>query len=135
MWVPLRQKELINKTRDAVNRINNTDLIVHQANMEPFYRNANFWAKYGLRRVQSTGFFFVTCALDLCSEVRVFGFWPFDTSLKGSPTPGHYYNDVTLWRTFHNFNHEFGLILAMHRLGLLKMHIGNCEGGKMDYRH
>ena len=73
----------------------------------------------------STGFYFVSNALTLCDEVHLYGFWPFSTSLEGRKLQYHYHGDIGPGKT-HDITVEFRILIAMHQLGLLRLHIGKC---------
>ena len=73
----------------------------------------------------SSGFYFVNSALAMCDQVHVYGFWPFDTSIDGRRVQYHYFDDVPFTKN-HNMTTELRTIVAMHQLGLLRLHVGNC---------
>ncbi len=123
IWTEVNNRE-INRTRDAIRLVNNSHLSVIKAGTGHFYRNYKFWKKYGLNKYPSTGFYFINCALTLCSEVNVFGFWPFNVHLHGVSVDTHYYSQVRLAR--HDFLHEVSVLLSMHQLGMIKMHVEKC---------
>ena len=72
----------------------------------------------------STGFYFLSSALELCDRVHLYGFWPFKASPEGRDLRYHYFDDVEL--KSHDMTTEFRTIVAMHQLGLLRLHVGNC---------
>ncbi|XP_072021438.1 alpha-2,8-sialyltransferase 8F-like isoform X1 [Amphiura filiformis] len=86
-----------------------------------------FWKQYGMKKMPSTGFYIVNCALALCKNVHIFGFWPLKKTLDGRIAPYHYYNEVV--GKSHDFSTELKWILTMHHFGLLKLHVGNCTDG------
>ncbi|XP_072044166.1 alpha-N-acetylneuraminide alpha-2,8-sialyltransferase-like [Amphiura filiformis] len=88
--------------------------------------NQSILKRHGLRHYLTSGFYFVNCALDLCSEVHLFGFWPFGNSLDGRTIPAHYYDNGNI-STLHDASHELKLLLTMHRLGMLKFHMDDCS--------
>ena len=85
-----------------------------------------FKNRYGLWKPTSTGLYFVSCALSLCKRVNVFGFWPFRTSVDGRDLRYHYHNEIQIQRK-HSMDTEFKILIAMHRLGLLKLNVGECR--------
>ena len=87
-----------------------------------------FWKQYGIETPSSSGFYFLSCALALCKNVRVFGFWPFATSPTGELVSYHYYDKVS--GQGHDIPLEFKVIVSMHRLGLVKLQVGNCATWK-----
>ena len=87
---------------------------------------SDFWNQHGLKNKSSSGFYFINTALALCSEVHVFGFWPFNVTTDGSPAPYHYYNDLTFTKS-HDMPYELRVIIAMHHFGLLRLHVGKCS--------
>ncbi|XP_072046240.1 alpha-N-acetylneuraminide alpha-2,8-sialyltransferase-like [Amphiura filiformis] len=123
----------IDRTVDAIKLLNDSNITLVMGNKKHLNENAEFWKIYaGLGRRPTTGFYFVTGALNLCSEVHLFGFWPFTTSLDGRNIPSHYYDDLTL-RKIHDASYELKLLLNIHQLGLLKFHIENCTTGDIRY--
>ncbi|XP_072017885.1 CMP-N-acetylneuraminate-poly-alpha-2,8-sialyltransferase-like [Amphiura filiformis] len=135
IWTPMTNR-YINRTLDAIELRNDSHMTLVIGNMNHFNENAELWKKYGLIRTKrlrpTTGFYFVSCAVHLCSEVHLYGFWPFTTSLDGRDIPAHYYDDIIITK-YHDASHEIKLLLNMHRLGLLKFHIENCETGNVTY--
>ncbi len=83
-----------------------------------------FWKQYGITNHLSSGFYIVSCALSMCNNVSLFGFWPLEKALDGRSIPYHYYNDLT--GKLHDFSSELKWILTMHHFGLLKFQHGNC---------
>uniref|UniRef100_A0A673GMC0 ST8 alpha-N-acetyl-neuraminide alpha-2,8-sialyltransferase 7.1 n=1 Tax=Sinocyclocheilus rhinocerous TaxID=307959 RepID=A0A673GMC0_9TELE len=54
-----------------------------------------FWKGRGLKSIRlSSGFMLINTALELCEDVHVYGFWPFDTNLQDIPVPYHYYDQM-----------------------------------------
>ncbi|XP_072022337.1 CMP-N-acetylneuraminate-poly-alpha-2,8-sialyltransferase-like isoform X2 [Amphiura filiformis] len=127
LWTPAEDISLINRTNEAIQLLNDPKLTLVRGNMDHAYSIEQFWKRYGLNRRPTSGFYFVTCALDLCSVVHLFGFWPFGNSLDGQTIPDHYYNSVKLDTTIHASNYELRLYLTMHQLGMLKFHVDDCS--------
>ncbi|KAM3926159.1 alpha-N-acetylneuraminide alpha-2,8-sialyltransferase [Leptodactylus fuscus] len=94
-----------------------------------FLRNVGkFWKNKGVHSKRlSTGLFMVSAALSLCEEVSVYGFWPFQIDLKGSPIRHHYYDDVPPLRGFHSMPEEFLQLWLLHKSGILRMQLGQCN--------
>ena len=86
-----------------------------------------FWKQYGFKRLSSTGFYIVSCALALCKNVNVYGFWPFAKLPSGEDVNYHYFNDIKA--RIHDMSLEFKWIFTMHHFGLLNLHVGNCTNG------
>ena len=84
-----------------------------------------FWNQYGVKRRLSTGFYMVSSALALCKKIHLFGFWPYGIRLSGENSTYHYYNEVR--SRIHDMNLEFKWLLAMHRHGMLQLHIDKCR--------
>ena len=91
-----------------------------------FIAMVNLWKNYGIKSTLSTGFYFVTSALGLCDQVNVYGFWPFNTTADGRTLTYHYHDNIT-FTDHHSMSSEFLYITAMHDLGLLQLHVGNCS--------
>ncbi|XP_072041677.1 CMP-N-acetylneuraminate-poly-alpha-2,8-sialyltransferase-like [Amphiura filiformis] len=130
IWTPPQD---LNRTMGAIKLLNNSKLTLVRGNMRHFHRLGKFWSRYGLNHLLTTGFYFVNCALNLCSELHLFGFWPFATSLDGRTIPAHYYDDIKLSTSQHNASYELRLLLAMHQLGMLKFHIDKCSAEDPKY--
>ncbi|XP_073506642.1 alpha-N-acetylneuraminide alpha-2,8-sialyltransferase [Phyllobates terribilis] len=94
-----------------------------------FLRNVGkFWKNKGVHSKRlSTGLFMVSAALSLCEEVTVYGFWPFQIDLKGSPIRHHYYDDVPPLRGFHSMPEEFLQLWLLHKSGVLRVQLGHCN--------
>ena len=97
-----------------------------------FLAMVKFWKNYGIKSILSTGFYFVTSALDLCDQVNVYGFWPFNTTADGRTLAYHYYHDDITLTEHHSMPSEFLYLAAMHDLGLLQLHVGNCSSTNND---
>ncbi|XP_072022335.1 alpha-N-acetylneuraminide alpha-2,8-sialyltransferase-like [Amphiura filiformis] len=127
IWTSAQDIGLINRTNEAIQLLKDPKLTLVSWNIDHFYSIGKFWKRYGLNRHLTTGFYFVTCALDLCSVVHLFGFWPFGNSLDGQTIPAHYYDGIKLSTTYHDSSYELRLYLTMHQLGMLKFHIDDCS--------
>ena len=124
VWTPMQH---IKKTLMALKSINGTNpnLTFIQENLQHFNANRMFWKKFGLKRRPSSGFYFVSVALALCTDVHVYGFWSFDTGPDGRAIPYHYYDKIGKTKA-HNMSFEFRMMVAMHQLGLLHLHVDRC---------
>ncbi|KAG9471189.1 alpha-N-acetylneuraminide alpha-2,8-sialyltransferase [Eleutherodactylus coqui] len=93
-----------------------------------FLRNVGkFWKNKGVHSKRlSTGLFMASAALSLCEEVTVYGFWPFQIDLKGSPIRHHYYDDVPPLSGFHSMPEEFLQLWLLHKSGILRVQLGQC---------
>uniref|UniRef100_UPI0037E710B8 alpha-2,8-sialyltransferase 8F-like n=1 Tax=Semicossyphus pulcher TaxID=241346 RepID=UPI0037E710B8 len=107
--------------------------------MQPVFFNpeylkslAGFWRDEGLRAVRlSTGIIMASLALELCSNVHLYGFWPFSSHPHGLYTlTNHYYDDIKAKNNFHAMPAEFDLLLRLHSQGVLKLHLGDCRPRK-----
>ncbi|XP_061430685.1 alpha-2,8-sialyltransferase 8E-like [Lethenteron reissneri] len=93
---------------------------------------ARFWKGQGVNEPRpSSGLMMTSVAMDLCDEVHVYGFWPFDQAVlaraggAGVELTHHYYDDQKPNRR-HSMPHEFLELLALHSRGVLRMHVGEC---------
>ncbi|XP_056144205.1 alpha-2,8-sialyltransferase 8F-like isoform X2 [Lampris incognitus] len=89
---------------------------------------ARFWRSQGLKAVRlSTGFIMVSLALELCTNVELYGFWPFNEHPHGhQPLTNHYYDDMQSKKNVHAIPAEFEHLLRLHSQGVLTMHLGEC---------
>ncbi len=128
IWVPFKNKTLMGQVVEAVKLIHTSkpSPILGRGNLDHLKRIEIFWKKYGLKKYQSTGFYFVNCAIVLCEEVHLFGFWPFNTAIDGRSVTVHYY-DKTELSPKHDTPCEWKILLSMHHHGLLKLHIIDCS--------
>ncbi|RVE69837.1 hypothetical protein OJAV_G00081670 [Oryzias javanicus] len=95
-----------------------------------YLRNlAIFWRAKGLKSTRlSTGIMMASIALEICSEVHLYGFWPFDIHPYSSQAlTNHYYDDRRAKNKFHAMPTEFNLLLQLHRQGVLRLHLGECQ--------
>ncbi|XP_044133901.1 alpha-N-acetylneuraminide alpha-2,8-sialyltransferase [Bufo gargarizans] len=94
-----------------------------------FLRNVGkFWKSKGVHSKRlSTGLFMVSAALSICEEVTVYGFWPFQIDLKWNPIRHHYYDDVPPRSGFHSMPEEFLQLWLLHKSGILRMQLGQCN--------
>ncbi|KAM3863943.1 alpha-2,8-sialyltransferase 8F [Diretmus argenteus] len=89
---------------------------------------ARFWRSQGLRTVRlSTGIIVASLALELCTNVHLYGFWPFNQHPHGHrPLTNHYYDDRQCKKTVHAMPAEFEHLLRLHSQGVLRIHLGDC---------
>lgn len=89
---------------------------------------ARFWRSQGLRTVRlSTGLIVASLALELCANVHLYGFWPFNRHPDDlRPLTNHYYDDRQAKKTVHAMPAEFDHLLRLHNLGVLRIHLGEC---------
>ncbi|XP_077411353.1 alpha-2,8-sialyltransferase 8E-like [Vanacampus margaritifer] len=92
-----------------------------------YVRNVSrFWAAKGLAGYQpTTGILMASLALELCSEVHLYGFWPFDKHPDGHTLTKHYYNDLK-HLAVHDMPIEFGLLSTLNKQGVLRLHTEAC---------
>ncbi|XP_061702437.1 alpha-2,8-sialyltransferase 8E-like isoform X2 [Syngnathoides biaculeatus] len=98
-----------------------------------YLRNlSRFWASNGLKSPRlSTGLMMASLALEACSDVHLFGFWPFGHHPYGLYTlTNHYYDDHKANRRLHAMPVEFDLLLKLHSRGVLKLHLRRCQTSK-----
>ncbi|XP_033911444.3 alpha-2,8-sialyltransferase 8F-like isoform X1 [Acipenser ruthenus] len=89
---------------------------------------ARFWRARGLRALRlSTGLMVTSLALELCSSVRLYGFWPFDHGPDGSPLRHHYYDDQRSPTSVHAMPAEFSQLLGLHGQGVLRIQLRKCQ--------
>ncbi|KAM4534524.1 alpha-2,8-sialyltransferase 8F-like [Fundulus diaphanus] len=103
--------------------------------MEPIYFSPQylkdldtFWRSQGWKAVRlSTGMILTSMALELCDDLHLYGFWPFELHPETfKELTNHYYDDLRPKRGFHAMPEEFKLLLHLHNQGVLKLHIGDC---------
>ncbi|XP_051904610.1 alpha-2,8-sialyltransferase 8E-like [Hippocampus zosterae] len=98
-----------------------------------YLRNlSHFWNIRGLKsRRLSTGIMMASLALELCSNVHLYGFWPFSHHPHGLyALTNHYYDDRQVNIRFHTMPVEFDLLLNLHSQGVLRLHLGDCPASK-----
>lgn len=97
-------------------------------NPEYLRRLKAFWRSQGLKAFRmTTGFMMVNLALEICNNVELYGFWPFDNHpFDFRPLTNHYYDDRKPNRAFHAMPVEFGHLVKLHNQGVLKLNIGEC---------
>ncbi|XP_038067106.1 CMP-N-acetylneuraminate-poly-alpha-2,8-sialyltransferase-like [Patiria miniata] len=100
-----------------------------------------FWSHRNLTQFMSTGFYVTHLSLAMCDETHLYGFWPFGTTVEDSPTDPdnntvsfrqrkvryHYFDNLPGPNGAHSMQDEFGVLVQMHKLGMLKMHASSCQ--------
>nr|XP_020505672.1 alpha-2,8-sialyltransferase 8E-like [Labrus bergylta]XP_020505749.1 alpha-2,8-sialyltransferase 8E-like [Labrus bergylta] len=97
-------------------------------NPEYMQKLTAFWRAKGLRSGRlSTGIIMASIALEVCENVHLYGFWPFDNHPYGLyDLTNHYYDDRKA-KSVHAMPTEFGLLMGLHKQGVLKLHLGDCQ--------
>lgn len=86
-----------------------------------------FWKGRGLKEIRlSTGFMLISVAMELCEDVHVYGFWPFDVDPLQRQVPHHYYDERGPSRRMHAMPEEFLRLLRLHSQGVLTLHLQPC---------
>ena len=88
-----------------------------------------FWRSQGVKSPVrlSTGIIMASMALELCSEVHLYGFWPFDFHPYANHTlTHHYYDNKPVKANVHAMPAEFESLLRLHSQGVLRLHLGYC---------
>ncbi|KAL4659285.1 alpha-2,8-sialyltransferase 8F-like isoform X2 [Arapaima gigas] len=90
---------------------------------------ARFWRTRGLRAMRlSTGLIVASLALELCTNVHLYGFWPFPVHPHSRrPLTNHYYDDRQSKKKVHDMPDEFGHLMHLHNHGVVRLHLGKCE--------
>uniref|UniRef100_A0A3Q3FKB3 ST8 alpha-N-acetyl-neuraminide alpha-2,8-sialyltransferase 6 n=1 Tax=Labrus bergylta TaxID=56723 RepID=A0A3Q3FKB3_9LABR len=84
-------------------------------NPKYFSKLAAFWRVQGLGSAwMSTGLIMTSIALEVCENVHLYGFWPFDNHPYGLyDLTNHYYDDRKA-KSVHAMPKEFGLLMQLH---------------------
>uniref|UniRef100_A0A3P9NSK8 ST8 alpha-N-acetyl-neuraminide alpha-2,8-sialyltransferase 6 n=1 Tax=Poecilia reticulata TaxID=8081 RepID=A0A3P9NSK8_POERE len=115
----------------VISAIEDFELPIQSLFMNPNYLRsvADFWSSYGVQGKRlTTGAMMVSLALELCDNVDLYGFWPFDFhphSFKG--LTHHYYDNIKAKKPVHLMPVEFNFLLQLHNQGVLKLHLRECE--------
>ncbi|XP_016397624.1 alpha-2,8-sialyltransferase 8F-like isoform X1 [Sinocyclocheilus rhinocerous] len=98
-------------------------------NPEYLRRLSKFWREQGLNSVRpSTGLIVASLALEICSNVHLYGFWPFSKHPYDSqPITNHYYDDRESKKNAHSMPTEFEHLLKLHKQGVIRIHLGECQ--------
>ncbi|KAM9391872.1 alpha-2,8-sialyltransferase 8F-like [Pholidichthys leucotaenia] len=91
-----------------------------------------FWRVLGLKSGRlSTGLIMASLALEVCSNVHLYGFWPFSKHPHSLQVlSNHYYDQRPANTKVHAMPVEFDLLLSLHSQGVLRLHLGECKPGK-----
>ncbi|KAK2105286.1 Alpha-2,8-sialyltransferase 8F [Saguinus oedipus] len=89
---------------------------------------ALFWRTKGVTAYRlSTGLMITSVAVELCENVKLYGFWPFSKTIEDTPVSHHYYDNMLPKRGFHQMPKEYSQILQLHVKGILKLQFSKCE--------
>uniref|UniRef100_A0A8C6RJU1 ST8 alpha-N-acetyl-neuraminide alpha-2,8-sialyltransferase 6 n=1 Tax=Nannospalax galili TaxID=1026970 RepID=A0A8C6RJU1_NANGA len=89
---------------------------------------ALFWRTKGVTAYRlSTGLMITSIAVELCENVKLYGFWPFSKTVDQIPVSHHYYDNMLPKRGFHQMPKEYSQILQLHVKGILKLQFSKCE--------
>uniref|UniRef100_A0A3B5MPX0 ST8 alpha-N-acetyl-neuraminide alpha-2,8-sialyltransferase 6 n=1 Tax=Xiphophorus couchianus TaxID=32473 RepID=A0A3B5MPX0_9TELE len=104
---------------------------IHPVFINPEYliKLSKFWHAHGLKEARlSTGVMMTSLALELCDDVHLYGFWPFGIHpFNFKNLTNHYYDDMKPNTNFHSMPVEFSILLQLHRNGVLRLHLGDCQ--------
>lgn len=89
---------------------------------------ARFWRTKGLLEYRlSTGLMITSVAIELCENVKLYGFWPFSKTLEDNPVSHHYYDNTLPKQGIHEMPKEYNQILQLHLKGILKLQFNKCD--------
>lgn len=89
---------------------------------------ALFWRTKGVTEYRlSSGLMITSVAVELCENVKLYGFWPFSKTVEDTPVSHHYYDNNLPKRGFHEMPKEYRQILQLHVKGILKLQFSKCE--------
>ncbi|XP_004860024.1 alpha-2,8-sialyltransferase 8F isoform X1 [Heterocephalus glaber] len=89
---------------------------------------ALFWKTKGVTAYRlSSGLMITSVAVELCENVKLYGFWPFSKTVERTPVSHHYYDNRLPKRGFHQMPKEYSQILQLHVKGILKLQFSKCE--------
>ncbi|XP_058388846.1 alpha-2,8-sialyltransferase 8F [Diceros bicornis minor] len=93
-----------------------------------YLRNlALFWRTKGVMEYRlSSGLMITSVAVELCENVKLYGFWPFSKTVEDTPVSHHYYDNNLPKRGFHEMPKEYSQILQLHLKGILKLQFSKC---------
>lgn len=94
-----------------------------------YLRNlALFWRTKGVTEYRlSSGLMITSVAVELCENVKLYGFWPFSKTIHDTPVSHHYYDNNLPKRGFHEMPKEYRQILQLHMKGILKLQFSKCQ--------
>ncbi|KAI7803830.1 alpha-2,8-sialyltransferase 8F [Triplophysa rosa] len=92
-------------------------------------RLSKFWRERGLNSVRpSTGLIMASLALEICTNVHLYGFWPFNKHPHDNRSiTNHYYDDRESKKNVHSMPTEFEHLLKLHKQGVVHIHLGDCQ--------
>ncbi|XP_020822567.1 alpha-2,8-sialyltransferase 8F [Phascolarctos cinereus] len=89
---------------------------------------AQFWRTKGVNAFRlSSGLMITSAAIELCENVKLYGFWPFSKTTNDTPISHHYYDNELPKPGFHAMPIEYREILQLHGKGVLKLQFSKCE--------
>ncbi|XP_074049037.1 alpha-2,8-sialyltransferase 8F isoform X2 [Macrotis lagotis] len=89
---------------------------------------AQFWRNKGVKAFRlSSGLMITSAAIELCENVKLYGFWPFSKTTNATPISHHYYDNELPKPGFHAMPIEYREILQLHGKGVLKLQFSKCE--------
>uniref|UniRef100_A0A7N4PFU7 ST8 alpha-N-acetyl-neuraminide alpha-2,8-sialyltransferase 6 n=1 Tax=Sarcophilus harrisii TaxID=9305 RepID=A0A7N4PFU7_SARHA len=89
---------------------------------------AQFWRTKGVHAFRlSSGLMITSAAIELCENVKLYGFWPFSKTTNDTPINHHYYDNELPKPGFHAMPIEYREILQLHGKGVLKLQFSKCE--------
>ncbi|KAK3520675.1 hypothetical protein QTP70_030551 [Hemibagrus guttatus] len=90
---------------------------------------AEFWHGQGIHSLRlSTGIMMASLALELCSNVHLYGFWPFGIHpYSKQQLSNHYYDDRPVNKRMHAMPAEFEALLNLHNKGIIHLHLQECK--------
>lgn len=98
-------------------------------NPEYLIKLSKFWRAHELKEARlSTGVMMASLALELCDDVHLYGFWPFGIHpFNFKNLTNHYYDDIKPNTNFHSMPVEFSILLQLHKNGVLRLHLEDCQ--------
>ncbi|XP_051572493.1 alpha-2,8-sialyltransferase 8F-like isoform X2 [Myxocyprinus asiaticus] len=98
-------------------------------NPEYLRRLTKFWREQGLKSVRlSTGIIMASLALEICTNVHLYGFWPFNKHPHDNQLiTNHYYDNRESKKNVHSMPTEFEHLLKLHKQGVVRIHLGECQ--------
>ncbi|XP_006119557.1 alpha-2,8-sialyltransferase 8F isoform X1 [Pelodiscus sinensis] len=95
---------------------------------------AQFWRTKGVKAYRlSSGFMIASAAVELCENVKLYGFWPFSKTTEEMPISHHYYDNQLPKPGFHAMPKEYNQILQLHGKGILKLQFGKCDSDEKGW--
>uniref|UniRef100_A0A8D0YQR1 Alpha-2,8-sialyltransferase 8F n=1 Tax=Sus scrofa TaxID=9823 RepID=A0A8D0YQR1_PIG len=89
---------------------------------------AVFWRTKGVTEYRlSSGLMIASVAVELCENVKLYGFWPFSKTGENTPVSHHYYDNKLPKRGFHEMPKEYRQILQLHVKGILQLQFSKCD--------